>query len=479
MEEVEEKVAPSPAEVALRQLEVQRQIDSDHKVAIELAGPEGGVFQDASGQKRAFRDAKRKARPRPPPASARPPAEMVDRVNLRVLATQVASLVGLHPPDVPGSRRRRVATHMTQQEARRLSRHWAKEGLARTICDTEVTLTVKFDCARAALLGLGTDALAVTRFASAPAPQHQRQPRAALLATPAFPLTLTWLRRPRLEHLPLRIGDQSTPCYCPRCREDEPPPAPPRAAAALAEPAAVQGGGGFATLEARMMAEVAAISGKKRKRVQRVIAAAEPPPGSKPPPLAPKRPRLRHRLQMPVMPAVACPRACGRPRVVPRSRPAKDAPCAASPCTSTVTLFCRVTGKDWCRRHWETSRLEDGAGRSTRTVMLRWLVIKVAFFDPHVFHVEQVGAAAAQAVALNVPRVLVEAPALPAAPAPLAAAPAAPPQPDFEHGAFGDDGDPGMACVLCNDGRDKVTRWDGFEHRWLCSRHFKACLSSQ
>lgn len=258
----------------------------------------------------------------------------------------------------------------------------------------------------------------MTRFDGHPFPLQLQQPRATLVCTPAFPVKIVWHERTRLEFLPVEFVE--TGCVCGRRTEG-------CACSFLA--GAPLGKDEPPTAHVRGMGEAFVVEGeldkkRKRRKVQRFGASSS---SSSPPP--------RVTLTAPVLASQA--ETCHR---------------AGATCAKGRVVLCPATGHWWCRTHWRT-RVVSNNGRTRRTTLAASLTITLSFWNPFILH-------RAHGLETNEEKADEDDESE---------------QDERQHGDLSSLG----VCARCESALEGPTRWDAFEQRWLCFRHFSEQFPSE
>ena len=238
-----------------------------------------------------------------------------------------------------GTRRKKFVTSATLEEFLRESKALAARGLCEVKEVGVSAARLKFVCLRAALVSLGETEAFMTRFDSYPASRQQRQPRATLLCTKAYPLTLVFRVETAKEWLPLTFDTVGCACGRPDCR--------------FLEGREVASDDNVA-VEARGMGEAFVLPGElpaKRRR------------GAQPPEPVTVRPK-------------------GQP-------PQGASNCGGGgdgKCTKGRRVMCRSAGLAFCLRHYRLRRAPRNNGRASRVRVSTSVTVTASHWDPFVAH---------------------------------------------------------------------------------------------
>ena len=215
---------------------------------------------------------------------------------------------------------------------------------ARGLCDVKeigsLAARVKFVCLRAVLVALGVTEQFMTRFDSYPASRQQRQPRATLLCTKKYALTIIFRRDIHREWLPLTF--QTVGCACGRtdCR----------------------------FLDGREVTE-AVTEARSRGMGEAFVLPGE-------------LPAKRRRGNDPPQPAPPVTlRSKGAGMVVP-----KTCNGGKGRCSKGRLVVCQTAGVAFCLNHYKQRRAPRNNGRQGRLRVSTMVTVRASHWDPFVAH---------------------------------------------------------------------------------------------
>ena len=386
------------------------------------AGRSQARILSAAGRSRATRDKTKLVTPAPAAALARPYAAPLIEEGLADIIDYLAhctrDMCTSEPPAGRngGARRKTFVFWRPLAQARDVLLSLERAALcAVNISDNSVI--AKFTCQRALLLALDKAETFLTRFDSNPFPRQLTQPRTTLVCTPTFSLTVAFREKCHTEWLPLTFVE--TGCVCGRrvkgCACSF------LSGAALANESQNTDEG---KSKVRAMGEDFVVEGElgsKRKR-QRTSWFGSSSSIASPP----------STVTLASAPLVSDADACHQ---------------AGKACAKGRVVFCTATGHWWCKAHWRT-RVVKNSGRAHRQTLDTSLTITLNFWNPFILHrahgleTEEGGREEKkeEVVADDAP----------------------------EHGDLCSLG----VCVCCERALSGPARWDAFEQRWLCFKHF-------